>query len=93
MFLPMPLLQALSQVVPEAVMVEPTETESKATLDAFAGALAEIAEVAQTDPQSLHEEPRHLPVGRLDEVATARAASAYLNGTTEDPVLRWKPPA
>ncbi len=80
-------------VVPEAVMVEPTETESKATLDAFAGALAEIAELARRDPESLHQEPRSLPVGRLDEVGTARAAAAYLSGASEDPVLRWKPPA
>ena len=68
-------------IVPEAVMIEPTETESKATLDAFTGALAEIAQLAKDDPASLHEEPRTLPVGRLDEVAAAR-----------QPVLRWRRP-
>src|SRR6184192_1798216 len=52
-------------VVPEAIMVEPTETESKATLDAFAGAIKEIVAKAKSDPQSLHEEPTKLPVGRL----------------------------
>jgi glycine dehydrogenase subunit 2 len=67
-------------IVPEAVMVEPTETESKATLDAFADTVREVAELARTDPQRLHQEPVSLPVGRLDEVAAARR-----------PVLRWKP--
>jgi glycine dehydrogenase subunit 2 len=66
-------------IVPEAVMVEPTETESKATLDAFADTVREVAELARTDPQRLHAEPVSLPVGRLDEVAAARR-----------PVLRWK---
>ncbi|MDR0359476.1 MAG: aminomethyl-transferring glycine dehydrogenase subunit GcvPB, partial [bacterium] len=66
-------------VVPEALMIEPTETESKDTLDAFAAALGEIAERARTDPDSLHEEPHGLPVGRMDEVAAARR-----------PVLRWR---
>jgi glycine dehydrogenase subunit 2 len=68
-------------IVPEAVMIEPTETESKATLDAFADALREIVELARTDPEELHGEPRTLPVGRLDEVRAAR-----------NPVLRWQPP-
>lgn len=66
-------------IVPEAVMIEPTETESKATMDAFTAALEEIARLAQDDPEELHAEPRTLPVGRLDEVAAAR-----------HPVLRWK---
>ena len=77
-------------VVPEAIMVEPTETESKATLDAFAAALKEIVEQARTDPAALHAEPHSLPVGRLDEVGTARRITAYLTGQSEDPVLRWK---
>ncbi len=67
-------------IVPEAVMIEPTETESRATLDAFAGALRDIAETAERAPETLHSEPRSLPVGRLDEVAAARS-----------PVLRWQP--
>jgi len=77
-------------VVAEAIMVEPTETESKATLDAFAAALKEIVEQARTDPAALHAEPHSLPVGRLDEVGTARRITAYLTGQSEDPVLRWK---
>src|SRR5207244_10238234 len=58
-------------VVPEAIMVEPTETESKATLDAFADAIKEIVKQAREEPEKLHQEPHSLPVGRLDEVATA----------------------
>ena len=77
-------------VVPEAIMVEPTETESKATLDAFANAVKEIVTVAKEDPEQLHKEPQSLPVGRLDEVATARKINAYLQGQSEDPILRWK---
>ncbi|HEY3085082.1 MAG TPA: aminomethyl-transferring glycine dehydrogenase subunit GcvPB [Candidatus Dormibacteraeota bacterium] len=77
-------------VVSEAIMVEPTETESKATLDAFAGAVKEIVAQARTDPHALHEEPKGLPVGRLDEVGAARRINAYLQGQSEDPVLRWK---
>ncbi|TMC48959.1 MAG: glycine dehydrogenase subunit 2, partial [Chloroflexi bacterium] len=69
-------------IVPEAVMVEPTETESKATLDAFTDAVVEIVQLAQADPDRLREEPTSLPVGRLDEVAAAR-----------NPVLRWNPQA
>jgi glycine dehydrogenase subunit 2 len=80
-------------VVPEAIMVEPTETESKATLDAFATAIKEIVGQAKTNPQALHEAPQTLPVGRLDEVAAARRINAYLQGQSEDPVLRWKPPS
>ncbi|HYM96324.1 MAG TPA: aminomethyl-transferring glycine dehydrogenase subunit GcvPB, partial [Candidatus Sulfotelmatobacter sp.] len=79
-------------VVPEAIMVEPTETESKATLDAFAAAIKEIVAQAKSDPASLHAEPRNLPVGRLDEVAAARRINSYLVGQSDDPVLRWKRP-
>ena len=74
-------------------MVEPTETESKGTLDSFAAAIKEIVAQARTEPQTLHEEPKTLPVGRLDEVAAARKINAYLQGQSEDPILRWKAPA
>ena len=79
-------------VVPEAIMVEPTETESKATLDAFARAIKEIVAEARSNPQALHDEPKNLPVGRLDDVAAARRINSYLQGLSEDPVLRWKAP-
>lgn len=59
-------------IVSQALMIEPTETESKETLDAFAAALLAIAEEARADPQLLHEAPHHAPVTRLDEVRAAR---------------------
>jgi len=54
------------------LMIEPTETESKQTLDAFADALLKIAEEARTQPELLKEAPHHAPVRRLDEVRAAR---------------------
>jgi glycine dehydrogenase subunit 2 len=80
-------------VVPEAIMVEPTETESKATLDSFAQAIKEIVAEAKANPQALHDGPKNLPVGRLDEVGAARRINAYLQGQSEEPVLRWKSPS
>ncbi len=58
--------------VKESLMIEPTETESKETLDAFSDALIEIAALVDSDPDSLHAAPVSLPVGRLDEVRAAR---------------------
>ncbi|GIW43863.1 MAG: glycine dehydrogenase [Candidatus Binatia bacterium] len=69
-------------VVPGALMIEPTETESKETLDAFIEAMLEIAREAREHPERLKEAPRHTPVGRVDEARAARR-----------PVLRWSPPA
>jgi glycine dehydrogenase subunit 2 len=59
-------------IVPEALMIEPTETESKETLDAFAAVMLKIAREAQDKPELLHDAPHNTPVGRLDEVAAAR---------------------
>jgi len=59
-------------IVPEALMIEPTETESKETLDAFAEAMKAIAQEAHTNPELLHEAPHNAPVTRLDEVTAAR---------------------
>jgi len=59
-------------IVHEALMIEPTETESKQTLDAFADALIKIAEEARTNPALLHEAPHKTPFGRMDEVKAAR---------------------
>lgn len=67
-------------IVREALMIEPTETESRETLDAFAEALLGIAEEARTDPDLLHEAPHDTPVRRLDEVWAARNL-----------ILRWVP--
>ena len=61
-------------IVPEALMIEPTETEPKETLDAFADAMLRIAEEAASDPQVLKDAPHRRPVRRLDEVKAAKRA-------------------
>jgi glycine dehydrogenase subunit 2 len=63
-------------VVPEAIMIEPTETESRETLDSFAAALLAICD---EDPDYLHEAPHSLGISRPDEVRAAK-----------EPILRWK---
>jgi glycine dehydrogenase subunit 2 len=63
--------------VPEALMIEPTESESRETLDAFADALEMIL---REPPETLHEAPQTTPIRRPDEVRAAK-----------QPVLRWKP--
>ena len=59
-------------IVPEALMVEPTETEAKETLDAFCDAMLAIAREAGEEPELLKEAPHHRPVKRLDEVRAAK---------------------
>jgi glycine dehydrogenase subunit 2 len=59
-------------LVDEALMVEPTETETKETLDAFADAIAEILREAAADPEIARTAPHTTPVRRLDEVAAAK---------------------
>lgn len=59
-------------IVPEALMIEPTETETKETLDAFADALLQIADEAKNHPDILHNAPTRAPFGRLDEVKAAK---------------------
>jgi len=59
-------------IVHEALMIEPTETESKETLDAFAEALIKISEEAHSNPELLKDAPHQTPVSRLDEVKAAR---------------------
>jgi glycine dehydrogenase subunit 2 len=61
-------------IVPEALMIEPTETETKETLDAFCDAMLAIAREAEEEPELLKEAPHHRPVGRLDEVKAAKRA-------------------
>ena len=65
-------------VVPEALMIEPTETEPKEVLDEFADAMLEIAREAKTSPELLHDAPHTRPVRRPDEVRA-----------TKEPVLRY----
>jgi glycine dehydrogenase subunit 2 len=59
-------------IVPEALMVEPTETETRETLDVAAETLRTLHARALTEPQSLRDAPSRTPVGRPDEVAAAR---------------------
>jgi glycine dehydrogenase subunit 2 len=59
-------------IVEEALMIEPTETESRETLDRFADVMHEIAATAASDPAALKEAPVTTPVGRLDEAGAAR---------------------
>jgi glycine dehydrogenase subunit 2 len=65
-------------IVAEALMIEPTETETLETLDRFVAVMRDIADRAQRDPDSLKRAPRTTPVGRLDEATAAR-----------QPDLRW----
>ncbi|HXO18102.1 MAG TPA: aminomethyl-transferring glycine dehydrogenase subunit GcvPB, partial [Candidatus Dormibacteraeota bacterium] len=67
-------------LVPECLMIEPTETESKETLDAFVEALRAIVARAKTDPAALFAAPVTTVVGRVDETRAAR-----------QPDLRWRP--
>ncbi len=59
-------------IVPEALMIEPTETEPKERLDGFCDAMLAIAREAAEDPEVLHAAPHHRPVTRLDEVKAAK---------------------
>jgi len=69
-------------IVHDALMIEPTETESLASVDDYADALLEIAEEAQTNPDLLHDAPHTAPVKRLDEVGAAR--NPVLRHATDD---------
>jgi glycine dehydrogenase subunit 2 len=68
-------------IVEEALMIEPTETESKETLDAFCDAMVQIAEEARANPQAVLDAPLTTPVRRLDQALAARR-----------PRLTWTPP-
>ncbi|MFN3973805.1 MAG: aminomethyl-transferring glycine dehydrogenase subunit GcvPB [Dehalococcoidia bacterium] len=68
-------------IVEEALMIEPTETEGKETLDYFIEVMRQIAKEAEEAPEVLHSAPHFTPVGRLDEARAAR-----------QPNLRWTPP-
>jgi len=67
-------------IVEEAIMIEPTESESKATLDAFCEAMIKIAKECEVDPELVKSAPHTTPVRRLDEVKAAR-----------EPDLRFRP--
>jgi len=79
-------------IVPEALMIEPTETEAKETLDAFSDAMLAIAGEAAENPQLLKEAPHDRPVRRLDEVKAAKRAIVKY-GFDEHPNLAGEPSA
>ncbi|NLC67868.1 MAG: aminomethyl-transferring glycine dehydrogenase subunit GcvPB [Clostridiaceae bacterium] len=66
-------------IAKEALMIEPTETESKETLDKFIDAMINIAKEAASNPEIVKKSPHNTPIGRLDEIKAAR-----------EPVLRWE---
>jgi len=75
-----PYTTAFPLIVPGALMIEPTESESKEEMDLFIDAMKSIAEEVEEDPAMVLAAPHTTRVSRLDEVAAARK-----------PVLRWKP--
>ena len=75
-----PYTTAFPLIVPGALMIEPTESESKEEMDLFIEAMKSIAEEVEEDPQTVLDAPHSTRVSRLDETAAARK-----------PVLRWKP--
>jgi len=70
-------------IVPEAIMIEPTETESKETLDAFCDAMIAIAREARENPGMVKSAPHGTPVKRLDEVRAARQPDVTWTGRKE----------
>jgi len=67
-------------LVPECLLIEPTETETKTTLDAFADAMIAIAAEASQDPAMVNAAPHTMPVRRLDEVKAAREPNLAFRG-------------
>jgi glycine dehydrogenase subunit 2 len=70
----------MSFPIPHCLMIEPTETESLSTLDAFAEAMLTIADEAENDPQRLRDAPHSTPISRMNEVAANRELD-----------VRWRP--
>jgi glycine dehydrogenase subunit 2 len=76
-----PYTTAFPLIVPGALMIEPTESESKEELDLFVDAMRQVAREAEENPELILNAPHSTRISRLDETAAARK-----------PVLRWKPP-
>ena len=66
-------------IVHEALMLEPTETESRETLDQAAEVFRQLYQLAHTDPEAMRTAPHNAQIGRPDEVQAAR-----------NPILRWQ---
>src|SRR5690606_39562171 len=77
-----PMTMYFPLVVHGAMLVEPTETESKAAIDQFIGALRSVAERAKVGDETLKSAPHFAPLRRLDETLAARK-----------PILAWQEPA
>jgi len=77
-----PYTTAFPLIVPGAMMIEPTESESKEEMDLFIEAMQSIAQEVEEDAEMVRSAPHSTRVSRLDETAAAR-----------NPVLRWKPQA
>jgi len=75
-----PYTTAFPLIVPGALMIEPTESESKEEMDLFIEAMKSIAEEVEQDPELVKTAPHSTRVSRLDETTAARK-----------PILRWKP--
>ncbi len=75
-----PYTTAFPLIVPGALMIEPTESESREECDLFIDAMKAIAHEVETNPELVKTAPHHTRVRRLDEVGAARK-----------PILRWKP--
>jgi glycine dehydrogenase subunit 2 len=65
-------------IVKEAIMIEPTETESKGVMDAFIEVMREAARMAETNPEVLKQAPTTMPISRLDETKAAREQNVCL---------------
>ncbi len=76
-----PYTTAFPLIVPGALMIEPTESESREELDLFVDAMRQVAREAEENPELILNAPHSTRISRLDETAAARK-----------PVLRWKPP-
>jgi glycine dehydrogenase subunit 2 len=72
-------------VVPECLMIEPTETETRAVLDGFIESLRALVRQAHEDPASMSDLPLRTPVRRVDEAQVGRLANKGIG-------LRWTPP-
>jgi glycine dehydrogenase subunit 2 len=70
-------------IVPECLLIEPTETESRQVLDAFVAAMSQIQKEAEQEPERVRGAPHTMPVRRLDDVRAARHLDLTWTPTTQ----------